>query len=437
MPNLKPNSTNYFHTYEPNTNDLTMAMDYNLQGQPIIRTSSGTSETASDSFGRLRISSPLTLYESYHRYRDNGKVGLLTANGGTSTFNAGGWIDNTVTTTAGSKVVRETLKVFAYQPGKSLQMMISFTMASPQPNLRQRVGLFDVDNGIFFEQNDGKYYFVIRSKSSGIVQEEKVEQKDWNVDTMLGTGNSALTLDFTKSQIFWLDLEWLGVGTVRAGFVINGVFIHCHSFHHANIITGTYMVTACLPGRIEIEALGTLDTSATYKQVCFSVASEGGYEPRGRTRGVGHNLNASYEVPTQNTLYPIISIRLKSGFDGAIVIPKNFSIAPITAANYRYQIIEGTTTGGTWADVDTANSSVEYNLSATAISSTNQVYDQGYIISTNQSSLSPANQEINFRQQLQRNTLTTPKTYYEFIIAVATTATKPTIAAAIGWEEIT
>ena len=30
MGNLNPNSTNYFHSYEPNTNDLTMAMDYNI-----------------------------------------------------------------------------------------------------------------------------------------------------------------------------------------------------------------------------------------------------------------------------------------------------------------------------------------------------------------------------------------------------------------------
>lgn len=38
MSNLNENSTNYFHSYEPNTNDLTMAMDYNAGGQPVIRT---------------------------------------------------------------------------------------------------------------------------------------------------------------------------------------------------------------------------------------------------------------------------------------------------------------------------------------------------------------------------------------------------------------
>lgn len=37
MANLHPNSTNYVHSYEPNTNDLTMAMGYNAGGQPAIR----------------------------------------------------------------------------------------------------------------------------------------------------------------------------------------------------------------------------------------------------------------------------------------------------------------------------------------------------------------------------------------------------------------
>ena len=37
MANLNPNSTDYFHSFEPNTNDLTMAMDYTEDGKPAIR----------------------------------------------------------------------------------------------------------------------------------------------------------------------------------------------------------------------------------------------------------------------------------------------------------------------------------------------------------------------------------------------------------------
>ena len=41
MANINPNSTNYVHSHEPNTNDLHMAMDYNSVGQPVIRTVGG------------------------------------------------------------------------------------------------------------------------------------------------------------------------------------------------------------------------------------------------------------------------------------------------------------------------------------------------------------------------------------------------------------
>jgi len=39
MANYNPNSTNYVHSFEPNTERLCNAMDYNASGQPIIRTS--------------------------------------------------------------------------------------------------------------------------------------------------------------------------------------------------------------------------------------------------------------------------------------------------------------------------------------------------------------------------------------------------------------
>ena len=37
MGNKNPNSTNYVHSYEPNTGDLTMAMDYTSEGKPALR----------------------------------------------------------------------------------------------------------------------------------------------------------------------------------------------------------------------------------------------------------------------------------------------------------------------------------------------------------------------------------------------------------------
>ncbi len=224
-----------------------------ITGQPISVTTdpgTGTKSAGVDAFGRLRVSNPLTLFDSSHRYRDNNLWSTSTASGGTATFNANeGLVDLVVGTTSGSKVYRETTKVFSYQPGKSLLVMTTFVLNSAKNNLRQRVGYYGTDNGIYLELGGvggNILSFVERSSVSGTPTETKIAQSSWNVDKMDGTGPSGYTLNIAKAQILWMDIEWLGLGTVRLGFVIDGKFILCHQFHHSNLITSTYITTASL-----------------------------------------------------------------------------------------------------------------------------------------------------------------------------------------------
>lgn len=414
-----------------------MAMDYNSLGQPCIRTTSGAAPTANDAFGRLRTSTPFTLFDSFHRFQDNGKIGTSVTGNATSVHDANSSsIVNTVTGIIGDRVIRESNRVFAYQPGKSLQIFETFVMAAPQTGLRQRYGYFDVANGIYLEQDGGTYYIVRRSSSSGVLDNFRVAQANWNVDPMDGTGTSTRVIDFTKAQILNIDIEWLGVGSVRVGFVINGEFLLAHIFHHANIISNTYMGTACLPVRSEIENTATNNVSSSLRVICATVISEGGYELRGRSHSVGHELSSPRTNTNQQNEYrPVLSIRLKSDRLGAIVIPKNFSIAPIVAKNYSFRIINGAeTSGGTWFSAGT-DSCVEYNLTATSFSG-GTVLEQGYVIATNQSGTAVSLQDYPFRFQLERNTLTTPATRYEFLIAIACTDAGSTVSS-INWEEVT
>ena len=186
----------------------------------------GISSTSTDAFGRLRISQPLTLFDSSHRYADNGLWAAETANGGATSFSANeGLVNLTVNTTSGSKVYRETQKVFSYQPGKSLLVLNTFVFNPAKENLRQRSGYFGADNGLYVELDGTTLSFVERSSVSGSPVETRVTQANWNVDKLDGNGRSGITLDISKAQIFWMDIEWLGLGTVRLGFVIDGVFI--------------------------------------------------------------------------------------------------------------------------------------------------------------------------------------------------------------------
>jgi hypothetical protein len=405
---------------------------------PFGTSTGGASSSAGayDAFGRIRTSSPLTLFDSSHRYKDNGLWATATATGGTSTFDANaGLVNLSVTTSSGSSVIRETTKCFSYQPGKSLLVMSTFVLSPAKTNLRQRIGYYGAANGMYLELNNTTLSFVERSSSTGSLLETRIAQSDWNIDPLNGTGPSNLTLDPTKAQILWMDIEWLGLGTVRMGFVINGKFIHCHSFHHANIITSTYITTASLPLRYEITNTAATASASTLKQVCSTVLSEGGYELRGLQQAIGTTITSPHVLTTAGTYYPVISLRLKSAALDAIVILTALSILAATAnANYSWRVVaSATTTGGTWTSAG-ADSSVEYNLTGTATAG-GRILAQGYFSSTNQSTSSvDILKEALFKFQLERNGLTT--TPYELSLVVAASSSTSNVHASMDWEEI-
>jgi len=399
------------------------------------------SGVAVDAFGRARMSTPLTLFDSSHRFKDNGL--WSTSNTATATYahNANaGLVALNLDTTANAEIIRETTKVFSYQPGKSLQIMSTFVMNSAKANLRQRVGYYGAQNGIYLEQDGATINFVERSYVNGSVSETRVSQSNWNIDTLLGavpSSPSQLTLDLTKAQILFIDVEWLGLGTVRCGFVINGKMIHCHSFHHANVIDSTYMTTASLPLRYEIKNTGTTASSSTMKQVCSTVISEGGYELRGDQRSVGTPVQTPKTLTTAGTYYPIVSIQLRSGYLDAIVILTALSILGINSnpCSVAWRVYRGTTlTSPSWTTVN-ADDSVQYDTSATGLSG-GQVLAQGYIGITNQASQTiDILKEALFKFQLQRNGLTnTPE---PLTIAMSGSVNTVSALASMDWEEIT
>ena len=388
-----------------------------------------------DSFGRLRVSNPFTLFDSSHRFSDNGLWSTGTATGGTATFNAAqGLVDLDVTAASGSEVIRETTKVFSYQPGKSLLVLSTFVMSPAKTNLRQRVGYYGTQNGYYLELNNTTVSFVERSFVTGGVVNTPVAQASWNVDPMDGSGPSGITLDLTKSQILFMDLEWLGVGTVRIGFVVNGNFYVCHKFHHANIIASTYITTASLPLRYEITNTGATSGASTLKQICSTVLSEGGYELRGSQQAVGTPITAPRTLTTGGTLYPIVSIRLKSTRLDAIAVATAISIIGNTAANYNWQVVvAGTTTGGSWVSAGT-NSSVEYNLTGTSFTG-GRILASGYFTATANTSVSvDILRAALFSNQLERDGLT--GTPYEFTLNLVAGTNNETAFASMDWEEI-
>jgi hypothetical protein len=394
--------------------------------------------TNTDAFGRLRVSNPLTLFDSSHRYADNNLWANSITGTAAATFNANeGLVDLTVGSASGDQIIRETIKVFSYQPGKSLLVMNTFIFGPAKSNLRQRAGYYGEANGIYFEREGSINYMVERSSVTGAPINTRVAQANWNQDKLDGSGPSGLVLDASKAQILYMDIEWLGLGTVRTGFIINGSFIPVHNFNHANLINTTYITTASLPLRYEMTNLAATTGASTLKQVCSTVISEGGYELRGAQLSAGNTITAPTTLTTAGTFYPIVSIRLKTTRLDAIVILTAISILGISNnANYKWEVVaSGTTTGGTWVSAGT-NSAVEYNITGTAFTvGTGRILATGFFQGSNQGSNSvDILKEALFNSQLERNPFV--PTPYELTLACTAAANGNQVLGSVDWEEI-
>lgn len=365
-----------------------------------------------DSFGRLRVSDPYTLFDSQNRYQMNRK--FFSNIVGTANV---GFISNESTVTMNldvtpARVIRQSKNCFAYQPGKSLLILNTFVMDSVKSNLIQKVGYFNDLNGVFLEQSDD-LYMVIRNNGSDF----KVRHTDWNVDSLP-------QLDMTKIQIMFIDIEWLGAGTVRTGFVIDGENKYAHLFHHANRISNVYMTTAILPIRYEIQNTGTTTSSSTMKQICSTVISEGGYNPSLPTY-VHHRGIATLTLA--NTVYPMISIRLKPGFLDSLVRIKQIDLL-ITSKDSGtwYMLLNPTLSTPVWNSHPDSNL-VQYDVSSTTVSGGITI-ESGFFSEQSKTTFTAQEDIVIGLNDLTSSDIIT--------LACSSYTATSTIASKIGWNEI-
>ena len=350
-----------------------------------------------DAFNRLAVAQPFTIFDSQNRYAIDNQFDTSTATGGSTTYLPNeSTVRLDVTTTSGSEVVRQSYRTMPYQPGKGLGLMATFTMNEGKAGLRQRVGYFNTQNGVFLQQNDTTLAFVLRSYTSGAPVDTVITQANWNGDRLNGTGASRRTIDVTKTQILAIDFEWLGVGDVRCGFFIDGEFVVCHTFHNDNIQTSVYMTTAILPVRYEITNTAATASVSSMKQICSTVYSSGGYEQKSALIWA---RRTTVLTGVTTTFVPLVSIRLKSTSLGAVVLPSIFKALPIgSVLDYEIALVKNPTlTGASWASNST---NVEIDVTATAMTG-GTIVDLTYVSGSNQGSgTATGDIEYNFDEQI-------------------------------------
>lgn len=396
--------------------------------------------TALDAFGRQRVSQPYTLFDSQNRYAADNQFSTSTSGTGSSTFNTNQSSVSLAVTAGGvGSVVRQTFRNMLYQPGKGLLVLATFLMDNgTSANLNQKVGYFNTDNGVFFQRTSGTNSFVLRTNTSGTPSDARAAaQSTWNGDKLDGTGASGLTLDLSHPQILWMDFEWLGVGSVRCGFIINGQYIVCHTFDTANTYgTTVYMTTAILPVRYEITTT-TAAVAASLTQICSSVISEGGFEATS-IEHVARRTTIFNNIDTAADFYPIVSIRLASTALGAVVLPNRIQFQPTTLQNYELALLKNPTlTGASWAAVP-SDANVEYDVTATAISAAGTIVQSAYIANSGgggqTSTISPTG--FNWDEQLGVS-LTSVSDIYTLGVRTISGATKGDGVGSISFYDLT
>jgi hypothetical protein len=303
---------------------------------PFVLTPSGP---AFDAFGRLRVSNPQTVFDSKLVYDAQPLYWAEEQTGGAA---PGSWsaADARVrlTVAAGQTSVRQTRRFFTYQPGKSQLVFQTFNLHGAVADVTKRVGYFDATDGFFLELASTTAVNLVR-RSGSSVPTTTVPQASWNLDPLNGSGPSGIALDFAQTQILVLDFEWLGVGSARVGFVINGAIVYAHRFDCANVSPAVYMSTPNLPIRYEIDATG--GGAGFIDCICSSVSSEGGLQGTGgafgyarpsRVTGVGNGASTT-----------LFSIRHSPAYPRVTIIPT--SVGPLADSNgtSKWELIYGGT----------------------------------------------------------------------------------------------
>jgi hypothetical protein len=279
-----------------------------------------------DAFGKWRVSQPTTLFDS-KQVVDSGSFyfDIKTTSGGTVTWNSGSAQSTMiVTSTSGSRAIKQTKRIFVYQPGKSQQIICTGKFGTKVDGIKKSIGSFDDNDGYFFQTSGSSFGVVLRKTINGVKTDTFISQSTWNLDKMNGLGPSGNTLDINKAQIYTMDYEWLGVGRVRYGVVQKGILIYVHEINNYNSLDTVYLRNPNLPIRYEMSTHKNTTTGSLMTQICSTVISEGGFDNTGKRVVVTSNNGATIGASQYDA---VLFIRYNSNSSkGAQIVPEQLDL---------------------------------------------------------------------------------------------------------------
>ena len=423
-------------------------MEFGSEGEAIEITSGSmlpveiatANSPSADAFGRFRVSQVTTLNDFKQVHGIHNDLVWTTGSVGSGSVEHDSNRSSTLLTVhtgSGDERIHQTKKHFRYTPGVSFVVSMTGVLGAAEAGNRRRMGFFSVNDGLYLQMSGSLLSVVLRNSISGSVTENIVNQSDWNVDTLDGTGPSGLIFDSTKAQIFVTDFQWLGVGRVRSGFYRNGQVIVVHEFLHANAIGSAYMATPTLPVRFEITNEVETANPTSLEQICFSVHAEGQI---GSDGGIVRSANRGTTVQAVSTIkIPVIALRLSAVDVDANIADIDINITSLTAADYLWEAILNpiVTDVASWASIP--NSIVEIDTTRSGSVVGGHVLASGYGVSAGSNQVGtrvsekilPMHSNVGFGQDLVGNR-------DELVVVIQQISGGPdNFLASLTWRELT
>ena len=277
-----------------------------------------------------------------------------------------------VTSTVGSKAVRQTRRYFRYVKGKPQYILISSNPKGLAAGMTKRFGHYDADNGVFISLEGLTPKIILRSSTSGSVVDSEYPISVWD-DKLDGTGLSGITIDWSKNNLFVIDYAWLGAADIRFSIYDNGKPRVFHTIKTSNLIETSWSQSAILPLRFELENTASL-VGSTIEFSCYSIQTDDGDVIAGSIKNDSTGITPLSINTTEKVVF---AIRLNSTFKGNIkpLITQLFMPSGNSTIYYRV-ILNPVLTTDVWSDVP---NSIAQRLVSVAAFADGYHLDSGYI----------------------------------------------------------
>lgn len=263
-----------------------------------------------DSFGNV----PVSLLESSSNM--SFKYGLISSRVAATTVTGTGSVTPSNSMAAlsagpgtGTAQVR-SVEIVDYLPGTGLRAYITGIFNSGVSGTTQRIGIGSENDGYFFGYNGTNFCIVHRRAGT----DTYINQSNWNVDPMNGSGPTGLTINPQTGNVYIIQVQWLGFGSIRFSVEIpTGGYQLVHIIQYPNSYTVPSLAIPGFYGRAFIDN-GASGASMTLNVACVASYNEGNTINR---RGIYNAIN-NFASTSTGAIQNILTIRNNTTFNSLV-----------------------------------------------------------------------------------------------------------------------